>query len=280
MTSNDEMVELWNGEATAAWATHPDRYDVMLAPFGERVLAAADLGPGRRVLDVGCGAGALAIAASRAVGPTGSVVGADIARPLLDLARQRAAAANLRNVEFGELDVQTAEIGEPVDTIISRFGVMFFSDPVAAFANLHRHTRPGGRLAFVCWRPLGENEWVMVPVLAAMEHVGIPDAPGPDAPGPFAFGDADRVRSILGAAGWTSVTIDAVDLPINIGGAATAEDAVAYFREDAFGKALFNTADTTKADAASAALHAALAQHQTPAGVVLGSATWLVTASR
>lgn len=278
MAANDEMVALWNGEATASWATHPDRYDTMLAPLGERVLDACGLRAGQRVLDVGCGCGALTIAAAQAMGSDAHVTGADIARPLLDVARRRAAAAQLTNVEFVECDVQTAKIAGPVDTIISRFGVMFFADPVAAFANLRGQATPGGRLSFVCWRPLVENEWAMVPVLAVMPHLGIPESPPPDAPGPFAFGDADRIRGVLGAAGWRAVTIDALDIPINVGGAGTAAEAVAYYRADAFGRALFTTDDTGKAELAADALHAALSEHETPTGVVLGSATWLVTA--
>ena len=184
MSANEPMIELWNGDDTAAWTTHPDRYDVMLGPFGDAVLNASAPSPGEQVLDVGCGAGALSLAAASAVGDTGAVVGADISRPLLALAAQRATEADAANITFLEADVQTAPLTPTAyDLIISRFGVMFFDNPVAAFRNLRSATRSGGRLAFACWRSLPENEWALVPLLAVLPHLGAPDAPAPDAPG-------------------------------------------------------------------------------------------------
>ena len=279
MAANDDMVALWNGPDTAAWATHPDRYDRMLHPFGERVLGAAELQPHERVLDVGCGAGALTLAAA-AVVTEGHATGADIARPLLDLARRRTAEASTENVDFVDADVQTASLPRaPFDAIISRFGVMFFDDPVAAFTNLRRHVTDTGRLAFTCWQPLGSNEWAMVPVLAALPHIGVPEAPAPDAPGPFAFGDPDRIRTVLGSAGWAVTAIDGLEVPIHVGGASDEDEALVYYQEDAFGKVLFGSGDTAAREAAADSLRAALTEHVTDEGVRLGAATWIVTAT-
>jgi SAM-dependent methyltransferase len=279
MPANEPMIELWNGEDTAAWTAHPDRYDVMLAPFGDAVLEAAAPSPGEQVLDVGCGAGTLSLAAARAVGDTGAVAGADISRPLLALANQRVAEADVTTITFLEADVQTAPLTPATyDLIISRFGVMFFDDPIAAFRNLRNATRAGGRLVFACWRSLPENEWALVPVLAILPHLGAPDAPAPDAPGPFAFGDADRIVDILTAAGWADVHTDELRTAINVGGAGTADDAVTFYREDAFGKVLFGRGEDNARSAAVEALRTALGDHVTDKGVRLGAAAWIVTA--
>lgn len=280
MPANESMIEMWNGDDTAAWTTHPDRYDVMLGPFGDAVLDAAALAPGERVLDVGCGAGALCLAAGRAVGDGGAVVGADISRPLLALAAQRAADGGAENVTILEADVQTAILeAAAYDVVISRFGVMFFDDPFAAFRNLRSAVRPGGRLAFACWRALPENEWALVPVMAALPHLGAPDIPAPGAPGPFAFGEADQIVDVLTNAGWADVRTEEFRTALQVGGAATAEEAVAFYREDAFGKVLFGRGDDAARAAALEALRTSLNEHVTDSGVRLGAATWIVTAA-
>lgn len=280
MTANEEMIELWNSDAAAAWVTHSERYDVMLAPFGEAALAAGGCCSGEGVLDVGCGAGAVTVAAARAVGGTGRAVGVDISRQLIEHSRRRAAAEGVENAEFHELDAQSSQPpGGPFDLVISRFGVMFFEDPVAAFANLRGATAPNGRLSFACWQGLGENEWSSTAVFAAIPHVGMPDIPPPDAPGPFAFADPDRVRSILAEAGWSDVGIDELRTEIHVGGAATPEEAATYFREDVFGHVLFAKADEAARQAATDAITAAFAEHVKDGAVRLGAAAWVVTAT-
>lgn len=279
MTVNDTMIDLWNGEDTAAWSTHPERYDDMLEPFGTAVLDAAVITAGDQVLDIGCGAGALTLAAAARAGDDGGATGADISRPLLALARRRAEQVGVRNARFIEADAQTQHFDDEVDVVVSRFGVMFFADPVAAFANIRSAGRRGARLAFVCWQRLADNEWALTPVLATMPHVGVPDAPGPDAPGPFAFGDPDRIKAILSAAGWDDMGIEPFTTSIHVGGASTAEEAVAYYRDDAFGKVLFGRADADAQSAAADALLDELRRHESPEGVRLGAATWIVTAS-
>ena len=275
MTANESMIELWNSEETGAWTNHPDRYDSMLEPFGTHLLDAIGLTAGR-VLDVGCGAGALTLAVAA---QSDHVTGADISRPLLALARHRADEAGARNVSFIEADAQSHHFDDTYDAIVSRFGVMFFDDPVEAFSNLRSVVRPQATLGFVCWQPLMQNEWAMTPVLAVMPHVGVPTPPGPEDPGPFSFGDPDRIHRILDAAGWQDVTIDDLTTRICVGGAATAEQALAYYREDAFGKVLFGDAEPHVQDAAAQALLAELTKHESAGGVRLGAACWIVTAT-
>jgi len=278
--ANENMIALWNGEDAASWHQHAERYDAMLKPLGEAALAAAKLSTGEAVLDVGCGAGALTLAAATTVGSSGRAVGVDLSQPLVEVARRRAAEAGIEHVTFETADAQVDALVEvPVDAVVSRFGVMFFDDPVAAFVNIRSATTPGGRLSFVCWQPMLENEWAIVAAGAVVPHLGMPELPGPDAPGPFAFGDRDRVAQILGDAGWTSVTIDDFRVPITVGGARTVEEAITYFREDLIGKAMFRDADDERAAVATDALREALEPHVTPEGVRLGSATWIVTAT-
>lgn len=279
MTGNEEMVKLWNSEAAATWSTRPERYDAMLRELGERALEAAALSPGERVLDVGCGAGQLTLQAAAAVGPTGRVLGVDVSADLLAVARNRAADAGLAQVEGLQADAQDHDFApSSYDVVISRFGVMFFSDPVAAFTNLRGATVPGGRLAFVCWQPAPLNEWVTVPLMAVAGHVDVPVPPPPGAPGPFAFGDGERVREILTSAGWTDVALEAVQTTVRPGGARTPAEAVSFIAEDSFGKNVLASAAPPAREAALAALEAAYAARSGPDGVWLDVAVWIVTA--
>jgi SAM-dependent methyltransferase len=280
-TTNDDMVQLWNGEGGAAWATRPERYDAMLSGFGERVLRAAALAPGERVVDVGCGGGQLTLQAAAAVGQDGSVLGLDVATQLLALTQRRAAEAGLAQVAVLEADAQSQAFPPGAfDVVLSRFGVMFFADPVAAFVNLLSATAPSGRLAFVCWQPAPMNEWVTVPLFAVGPHVGFPDPPAPHAPGPFAFGDGDRLREILTTAGWSDVELEDVQTTVSPGGARTVEEAVAYFAEDTFGRMLMGKAEPAQQAAALEALRAAYAAYAGPDGIRVKAAVWIVTARR
>jgi SAM-dependent methyltransferase len=163
--------------------------------------------PGETLLDVGCGCGDTSLELARRVGAEGEVLGLDISAPMLDVARRRAKEDGARGLEFREADAQTAALPGGRDAVFSRFGVMFFADPVAAFRNLRRALRPGGRLVFVCWRPLAENLWMRLPAETATGLVPPAPPPEPGVPGPFAFADPDRVRRILAEAGFTGIEI-------------------------------------------------------------------------
>jgi len=201
--ANTGQAEHWNtGPGVAHWVANQARYDRMHAPFTALILDAAALRPGGTVLDVGCGCGGTTLAAARLVAP-GQALGLDLSGPMLARARADAEAAGLGNAVFrqGDAQVEPLEPGR-FDTVISRFGVMFFADPVAAFANISSATRAGGRLVFACWQPLAANQWMLVPGAALAEHLP-PPAPAPaGGPGMFAFADPDRLRPILAAAGW------------------------------------------------------------------------------
>ncbi|HEV7691338.1 MAG TPA: class I SAM-dependent methyltransferase [Hyphomonadaceae bacterium] len=206
---NSPQIAEWNGPLGARWATQQEEMDALTAPYGQDALNAAAAQPGERVLDVGCGCGASTLALGRAVGASGAVVGADIARAMLEVARRRAAEAGLSHITFTEADASSASLPQDLDLICSRFGVMFFADPVAAFAHMRSAMKGVGRLAFVCWRAARDNPWASVPVAAARQALKLEAPAGdPHAPGPFAFADHARVSGILTDAGFREIEIE------------------------------------------------------------------------
>lgn len=271
---NAGQVAYWNESAGPTWAELQPLLDRQLGPLTTRVMAALAPRPGEHILDIGCGAGASSLELAKAVAPDGRVVGADISRPLLDVARQR--AAGLPGLEFVQADAQTHPLAAgSFDAVFSRFGVMFFADPTAAFANLRRALKPGGRLAFVCWRTAMENPVLSLPLFAALAHLPPLPPPEPGAPGPFAFADPERVRSILDGAGFVDVAVTPNDMKMGSGDLETA--LILAQRVGPLGALLRDNPD--RQDAAMGAVREALSPYVGPDGVMLASATWIVTAT-
>jgi SAM-dependent methyltransferase len=277
--ANVEQHEFWNSVAQAThWVESQDRIDALLAPLERRLHGTAAISVDDHVLDVGCGCGTTTRAAARAA-VSGDVLGIDLSQPMLERARTLAAQDGLTNASFVRGDAQVYDFGEiEFDVALSRFGVMFFADPVTAFANLARAVRDGGRLVFLCWQELLRNDWQFVLASAAASVVPLPDPAPPDAPGPFAFADADRVRSILSNAGWQDVDIDDVREPLLVG--ADADDAVAFLRGTGFARRLFEGVDEATVARAMEAFRDALTPYESSYGVLLGSSAWLVSATR
>ncbi len=273
--ANREMVELWNGPTSDAWVLTPERYDAMLGGLGLLALDAAALRPGERVLDIGCGSGDLSRSAAERVRPGGSVLGLDVSAPLVELAAHRAAD----DLAFLVGDAQVHDLGTArFDVLVSRFGVMFFDDPVAAFTQLRSAMAPGGRLSFVAWQAAPLNEWVLTAIGALVPHVGFPQLPPPGAPGPFAFAEADHVRAVLASAGWTDVEVRAVSQPLLVGGPGSVDDVVAFYEQDAFGRMMLAQASPEAQVAGRAALREAVAERIGADGLEVGAAVWVVTA--
>ncbi len=275
--ANTDMAEYWNGRPADVWVTEAERFDSMLARFGRRLLTATVLEPGERVLDVGCGNGATSLEAARAVGPGGRVTGLDLSAPMLEVARRRAEEQGI-DMDFVQGDAQTASIDQPFDVVVSRFGVMFFDDPEAAFANLAKAARPGGRLCFVCWQEMFANEWIAVPAMAMVAHVGLPEMPEPGAPGPFALADAGRIRDILASAGWSDVSVEEHKDAMLMG--RDPEDVLSFMLSDEMGRRLVEGKDQEVVKAGTEATLEALRPYVTLEGVVLGGTYWLVTARK
>jgi len=266
--ANAEQISFWNGTAGERWVAAQEAMDRTISPLGEAAMEAAAIAPGHRVLDIGCGCGDTTLALTRRVGPRGAVTGMDVSAPMLARARERAIAEGLP-AEFVLGDASRAPLPE-ADRVYSRFGVMFFDDPVGAFTHLHRALLPDGRLAFVAWRSLAENPWAKVPLDAVNSVLGPADPPPPDAPGPFAFADADRIRAILGEAGFRNVDVRPLDLDL------TWQDIV---RIGPAARRLADAPDELRERAIDAIL-ARVRPLLDERGLVLGSGVWVVTAER
>lgn len=274
---NAAQIAYWNTAAGANWVVMQDQIDRQLRPLG---LAAMDrLAPasGETVLDIGCGCGSTTLDLAARVGPTGRVLAVDISEPMIGVARTRAHEAGRTNVEYRLADAQTALLsGTAADAVFSRFGVMFFADPAAAFANIQRAVKPGGRLAFVCWRRPDENPIMTLPMAAAAPFLPPPAPPEPGAPGPFAFADPDRIRAVLGAGGFADITVTPHDEKVGAGDLDTV--LAMTLKVGPLGAMLRDHPD--KRDTVIAAVRTALAPHEGPDGVKLDSATWIVTARK
>jgi SAM-dependent methyltransferase len=277
-TANPEQAAAWNGDEGEDWARHADRYERSGVRHRPHLINEEVLAPGDRVLDVGCGTGRSTIEAGRLV-EGGSALGVDLSGPMLAHARAQAAAEGVGNVTFLQADAQIHPF-EPgsFDTLISETGAMFFGDPVAAFTNLGAALRSGGRLALLVWQALDRNEW-LVAIRGAVALGRELPTPPPEAPGhPFSLADPERVRSILGAAGFEGIALDAVDEPMELG--ADAADAFEFFGSSALVGWLLEGVDDAGRAEAMQNLRTVFEQAETPEGVLLGSSAWRISATR
>jgi SAM-dependent methyltransferase len=272
---NAAQITYWNATAGPIWVAMSDALDSEIRPLGLAAMTALAPQVGERVIDIGCGCGDTTLELARRVGAGGSVLGADISAPMLDVARRRAGEAGLAQASFVQADAQAHAFAGDADAVFSRFGVMFFADPAAAFANIRRGLKPGGRLAFVCWRPLPENPWMTVPFAAAAPLLpAAPPPPDPLAPGPFAFADPVRVRGILVEAGFADIAIDPHDEKVGWGD--LEQSAQVSLRVGPLGAVVRDNPQL--AGPIEAAVREGLRPYLTETGVLLDSATWIVTA--
>lgn len=272
---NTQQIAYWNGQVGARWAVLQDSIDRNLGHITQAFIPFVDAKPGERVLDIGCGCGTTSLTFALAVQPGGSVAGIDISAPMLGVARARAAAANA-DIPFIEADASAYDFQPVFDLVVSRFGVMFFADPAAAFRNIRGALAPTGRLAFVCWRSVAENGWASTPFAAARALLPPQEPADPAAPGPFAFADSERLRGILHAAGFNRIHVEKFDGHMDMG--ATAEDAA---------KEALNIGPLARAageldEATRAKIRAVVAEamkaYATPKGVHAPVACWFVRA--
>jgi SAM-dependent methyltransferase len=277
--ADNPQVDAWNGESGRAWAEHVDHFDSMLGPFGDAVVERLELSPGDRVVDLGCGAGGTTLSIATLVAPT-TVVGVDISVPMLETARARARSAGCANVEFRHHDVNAEPLGpDPFDAAFSRFGVMFFPDPDRAFTHVREALPPGGRLGFVCFQGAFDNPMILQPVMAAAAHVELLPPPAATEPGPFSLADPDHVCALLERTGFVDVVIEPGPSSADLGDADDVEEAARRALEQnpgiAPGLAAASAANRAAAIAAAAEV---MGQHVVDGRVVMGAATWVVSA--
>lgn len=273
MSANAAQIDYWNSAGGLTWARFQDQLDRQMAPFGHVANDALAPQPGEHILDIGCGCGHTSLTLAQHIAPHGSVLGLDISKPMLEIAQRRSNGQSLAS--FVEDDAQVTGFGGKMfDAAFSRFGVMFFSDPTAAFANIRRALRPNGRLAFVCWRPFEDNLWMRDPLEAAQHLLPEQKPVDPLTPGPFAFADANRIQTILADAGFANINIARRDIET---GALPFDEALdVALRVGALGFALRQNPEFMK-DAASA-LRPILMRYLTAGGVSMPASIWVVTA--
>jgi SAM-dependent methyltransferase len=274
---NTDQAQAWNGYEGEHWADNQQRWDTVNEGFNEPLLTAAVITGTDRILDVGCGAGRTTrLAALRA--PHGHALGLDLSAPMLERARNTAHAENIDNAAFEQGDAQVHPL-QPAsfDVVISRYGVMFFADPAAAFTNLARALRPGGRMAFICAADPGGNDWVRA-IGALRAHLPVGDLTSPGGPGMFSLADPDRIHAVLTSAGLADVRSERVQVQANWG--PDADDVASFLLNSGPGRHLTSEADPETSDRAREALTDFLRMHETDGQVRLRSTAWLVTAHR
>ena len=276
---NAAQIAYWNDKAGATWTEFQERFDALFEPLTALALDAAAPATGERVIDIGCGCGATVLALANRVGAGGSVTGFDVSEPMSSRARERIAAAGLTNakVVLADAAVHRFPPGE-ADLLFSRFGVMFFADPTAAFANLRQAMRSGGRLRWAIWRPLTENPWFLVPLNAARPLVSPQPPAEPHAPGPFALADRDRTQALLEDAGWRDVTLTRQDAPMRFAATGHLQEAIDFAScVGPLARILAEEGPDVRSRVRQA-VGDALKEHDGPAGIVLSGSVWLVSA--
>ncbi|MGO4457793.1 class I SAM-dependent methyltransferase [Streptomyces sp. M-16] len=275
--ANKDQEQAWNGYEGAFWARHQDRWDAVNDGFNQPLLDAAGIALRDRVLDIGCGAGRTTRLAAR-LAAEGTALGLDLSAPMLERARASAAHERTANVVFSRGDAQVHPFAPGgFDVALSRYGVMFFADPQAAFANIGRALRPGGRLSFVCAALPEENDWLRaLATLRGILPVGEFGVPG--APGMFSLATPGRASAILEASGFEAVESVGVEAYGDWG--RDAEDAAAFLLDSGPGRHLLDQVGPTEAERARRTLADALHPYESGGAVRLRSSSWLVTARK
>ncbi|EKS39507.1 MULTISPECIES: class I SAM-dependent methyltransferase [Afipia] len=275
---NADQIAYWNGPGGRHWTDRQQLQDVVLAPVSKILIDRATVKAGEAIIDVGCGCGATSFDLLKQVGATGRVTGIDISEPMLGRARKLAPAN--APVEFVLADATVYPFApESADMLFSRFGVMFFAQPTDSFANLRKALRPGGRLAFACWRTPRDNPWMMLGLQEAYKFVPKLPEVKPDDPGPFSFASEERVRGILGDAGFSDIKMERADLSLDIATGRGLEAAIETVLAIGPASRALDNQPPDRIEAATQAIRTMLAAHQKGDTVPLGGSIWIVTAA-
>jgi SAM-dependent methyltransferase len=275
--ANEDQAKFWTEQGGPIWLAREADLNQSSLPFGRAAMDAGGIGPGDVVLDVGCGTGPTTFEIAERVGAEGRVVGADISPLFVEHASKK--AVGMSNVEFVVADAQTASF-EPVhDVVFSRFGVMFFEDPVAAFTNIRSALRDDGRIAFACWQDVFKNVWMSLPTLAASSVLGGFDLPTEGTPGPFYYGDGELARKVLSDAGFRDIDVASFETTMDSPADTVDDRLVMVLNMGPLGEKFRESDDATKQSTLGAVKDAA-AEHLSDGVYRLPAAAWIVTARR
>ncbi len=275
---NADQIAYWNGPGGRHWTDRQQLQDVVLAPVSKILIERAAVKAGEAVFDIGCGCGATSFDLLTQVGPGGHVTGVDISEPMLGRARELA-PPNMP-IEFVLADATVYPFPPAsADMLFSRFGVMFFAQPSDSFANMRKALRPDGRLAFACWRTPRDNPWMMLGLQEAYKYVAKLPEMKPDDPGPFSFASEERVRRILGEAGFSNVEMDRVDLLLDIATGRGLEAAIETTLAIGPTSRALENQPPDKIEATTQSIRTMLASHQKGDTIPLGGSIWIVTAT-
>ena len=278
MSPNQGQVQAWNGGESVHYVTHADRYDRQLATFTTALVNRASPATADRVLDVGCGCGVTTLIVAERVQ---RAVGLDISHPLVEIANRRVVEAGIGNTDFVVADAQTHDFAvDEFTLIVSQFGLMFFDDPDAAFANLRRSLAPSGRLSFVCWQGLEANEWLTVVGDAVTRYCELPEFGGrAGGPGMFALKEPDETVALLEVAGFGEVDVEPVATTVLLAGGGTVDESLEFLLGMGMVRGLLGRLADNEREQAVHEVRSALAERYEPeVGVTLGAAGWLVSA--
>ena len=275
--ANQEQREFWSDIKGDLWVTLQPRIDTMLATFGDKALDTLNPQSGERILEIGCGTGTTTLALGERVGASGEILAADLSRPMLNKAIERANLCAEHSITFVEADAQVHNFATATfDAVYSRFGVMFFDNPVAAFRNIRKAVRPGGRIAYVCWADRKANPWIRIPAGAAKAFLDLPAPPPDDAPGQFSMENEHRVQQILHDAGWSDIGLERFTVDGSIG--SNAADAANFITKMGPMSEPFALADSDTQNKTLQVIEEALMPYSNDSGVTLGFSTWIVSA--
>lgn len=274
---NLDQQQFWNEVKGEFWVTLKPRIDTLLLPFGVEALKALKAIPNERILDVGCGTGDTSLELAKVVGSGGEVRGIDLSRPMLEKARAGASGLPKGVVTFQEGDAEV-EVFAPnyFDAVFSRFGVMFFDDPIAALGNIRSAVKSGGRLAYVCWASRKDNPWIRIPTGAARGFLEIPPAPPEDAPGQFAMEREARIIDVLSRAGWSDIKVHKFEMEHNMGD--SLNDAASFICQMGPMSEPFSDASQAVREKCIAAVEGALEPYAASSGIEMKFSTWIVEA--
>jgi SAM-dependent methyltransferase len=275
MVANADQARSWDGDDGDHWTEYVSHYEAAVQPHYQRMRAVAAIVPRERVLDIGAGCGESTIDAASAASE-GSAHGVDLSSRMLEFARERARAAGVQNVTFEQADAQVRQFeAGAYDAAISRTGGMFFGDPVAAYTNIGRALRHGGRLVLMTWQGVEQNEWLREIQIALAAGRQMPPPPA-DAPGPLSLSDPARVRAILERAGFADIGLEPVAAPFRLG--ADADDAFNFMSTSGIAHGMLDGADEATRHRAFDGLRATFRAHDTANGVLYQSGAWIITA--